>query len=84
MTAWRGLEAPTDVQRGDGSLAGGEDLCIRIGLSLKQFDSMCASGIRTVSDLEEAVQNPRWYIPVKGIGAKTAKEIEKKLRRTYH
>ena len=79
--AKRGVDAPPEIQREEGSLACGEDLCLRIGLSLKQFESMYAAGIRMVSDLEEAVQNLRWYVPVRGIGAKTAREIEKKLQR---
>lgn len=79
--ARRGMEGAPEVSRDEGSLACGEDLCLRIGLSLKQFEGMYASGMRTVSDLKKAVENPRWYVPVRGIGAKTAKEIEKKLQR---
>ena len=79
--AKRGMDAPPEIQREEGSLACGEDLCIRIGLSLKQFESMRSAGIHTVSDLEKATQNTRWYVPVRGIGAKTASEIERKLQR---
>ena len=75
------MEAPPEVSREEGSLACSEDLCLRIGLSLKQFESMCTVGIYTVSELEKSVENPRWYVPVRGIGAKTAREIEKKLQR---
>lgn len=58
-----------------------EDYVLRIGLSIKQFEAMMTAGIRTVDDLRQAVKKTRWYVPVKGIGAKTAVEIEKKLRR---
>lgn len=75
----KGMQPPT-VEREDGKLACGDDLCLRIGLSLKQFESLAAAGIHTISDLENAMQNPRWYVPVRGIGAKTAQEIEKKVR----
>ena len=78
--AKRGMEAPPAVFREEGRLVCGEDLCLRIGLSLKQFENMCAADIHTVSDLEKAMQNPRWFVPVKGIGAKTAGGIEKKLK----
>ena len=42
-----------------------------------------AAGIFTVFDLIIAAQNPSWYKLIRGIGPKSAADIEKKLDTLY-
>jgi hypothetical protein len=41
------------------------------------------AGIFTVFDLILAMGKPDWYKPVKGIGAKTAADMEKRVDERY-
>ena len=43
----------------------------------------CADGIKTIYDLIEASGNGGWYIPIKGIGPKTAQDILNKADRLF-
>ena len=79
----KGMPEPEPVVREEGELAAGDDLCLRLGISLKQFENLMTAGIRTVAELDAAMQKPGWYKPVRGVGAKSAAEIEKKLERLY-
>lgn len=69
--------------RDDNEPVGGRDYCLRLGISLKQFDGLMAAGICTVFDLIAATQKPDWYRPIRGIGPKSAADIEKKLDQRY-
>lgn len=75
-----GLSLPGKLYGEDGELRV-EELCLRIGLHVKQFRSLMAVGIFTVEDLAAALQNPQWYAKVRGIGPKGAEDIRKKLLR---
>ena len=70
-------------EAGDSCSKPEEELCLIIGLSLKQFDALLANNIRTAADLSEAVGKPGWFKPIRGIGGKTAQEIEEKLNRYF-
>lgn len=56
-----------------------EDPCIAVGLHLKQYYALRQNGINTVGDLKSALLEADWFIAVRGIGPKTAKQIEAKL-----
>ena len=58
-----------------------EELCLIIGLSLRQFDALSAGQIRTVSDLRKVLEKPAWFKSIRGIGEKTSRDIEEKLNR---
>ncbi len=77
------LPIPEPVFREEGEQVSGQDYCLRLGISLKQFESLMAVGIRTVSELAGAVRNTGWYKPLRGIGPKTAADIESKLEKQY-
>ncbi len=62
---------------------GGNDYCLRLGISLKQVDALYNAGIVTVSDLAAASGNEDWYKPIKGIGPKTAKDILNKAGNAF-
>ena len=53
--------------------------CLRLGISLKQFDALVAAGIETVFDLTVASGADDWYKLIKGIGPKTAHDLLDKL-----
>ena len=59
------------------------DYCLRIGISIKQFESLYAGGIVTIWDLVLASSQPGWYRPIRGIGEKIASDIRDKLERQY-
>lgn len=61
----------------------GTDYCLRLGISLKQFDALVAAGIETVFDLIVASGTDDWYKPIKGIGPKTAQDLLDKLDRLF-
>ena len=61
------------------SLLESEDLCLIIGLSIRQFEALNENGICTVSDLKKASQREDWFRHIKGIGPKIAWDIEIKL-----
>lgn len=61
----------------------GTDYCLRLGISLKQFDALVAAGIETVFDLIVASGTDDWYKPIKGIGPKTAQDLLGKLDRLF-
>lgn len=57
------------------------DLCLRIGLKVITFERLMGKGIVTVADLALAIQKSgKWYENIYGVGAKTAEDIEKKLK----
>ena len=61
----------------------GTDYCLRLGISLKQFDALYTAGIQTIFDLIVISGNKDWYKPLKGIGAKTAQDILDKADRLF-
>ena len=61
----------------------GTDYCLRLGISLKQFDALVAAGIETVFDMIAASGINDWYKPIKGIGPKTAQDLLDKLDRQF-
>lgn len=75
----KGIPYPAQIIREDGQTVSGMDHCLRLGISLKHYDALMAAGIFTVFDLIVAAQDPAWYKSIRGIGPKTAAEIEKKL-----
>ena len=79
----RGLPAAAPVEREEGEIVSGQDFCLRLGISLKQFENMMAAGIRSVADLNNAIQSRGWFKSIRGIGSKTAAEIEAKLKTQY-
>lgn len=60
-----------------------QDYCLRIGLKVSVFEYMANAGILTVQDLENAMQEEKWYRRVRGVGPKTAEEIRRKLDYFY-
>lgn len=79
----KNLFYPDEILRDDNEAVSGRDYCLRLGISLKSFDSLLSRGVVTVFDLILAAQNPEWYKPLPGIGPKTAADIEEKLDRLY-
>ena len=79
----RKIDYLEEIIRDDNELVSGRDYCLRLGISFKQFDGLMAAGIHTVFDLIAATQNPDWYKPIRGIGPKSAEDIEKKLDQKY-
>ena len=73
----------TERIREPDTMIAGTDYCLRLGISLKHFEALLAAGIETVFDLVIASGNENWYKPVRGIGAKSAREIVDKLDRLY-
>ena len=67
----------------EGKTVGGTEYCLRLGLSLKQFDALYAAGIKTVADLVIISADPFWYRRIKGIGPKSAQDIMRKLDDLY-
>ena len=67
----------------EGRTVGGMDYCVRLGISLKQFDALYAAGIRTVVDLVIISGDPSWYRKIRGIGPKSAQDILDKLDSLY-
>ena len=61
----------------------GTDYCLRLGISLKQFDALVAAGIETVFDMIAASGIDDWYKPIKGIEPKTAQDLLDKLDRQF-
>lgn len=56
------------------------DLCLRIGLKVSVFERLMGKGIVTILDLILAIgKNEKWYKDIRGVGAKMAEDIEKKL-----
>ncbi|MBQ7371447.1 MAG: hypothetical protein IJW67_06135, partial [Blautia sp.] len=61
----------------------GMDYCLRLGISLKQFEFLIAAGIETVFDLIVVSGTDDWYKPIKGIGPKGAQYLLDKLDRLF-
>lgn len=58
-----------------------DDLCLRIGLKVAVFEQIARKGIFTIRDLEASIAlTDTWYRGIYGVGAKTAEDIERKLR----
>ena len=76
---WNYRERPD----GEGQGVSGTDYCLRLGISLKQFDALFTAGIRTVFDLIVISGNENWYKPIRGIGPKTAQDILEKADRMF-
>ena len=58
-----------------------DDLCLRIGLKVDVFERLAGKGILRILDLEAAIaMSDTWYKGIYGVGAKTAEDIERKLR----
>ena len=79
----RNIAYPDEIIRDDNEQVSGRDYCLRLGINFKQFDGLMAAGIYTVFDLIIATQKPDWYRPIRGIGPKSADDIEKKLDQRY-
>ena len=79
----KGIPYPEQIIREPDQMVSGTDHCLRLGISLKHYDALMAAGIFTIFDLIIAAQNPGWYGPIRGIGPKTAAEIENKLDALY-
>lgn len=67
----------------DGKMVTSMDYCLRLGISLKHFDSLYYAGIRTIAELVIISGNPAWYKNIRGIGAKSAQEILGRLDRMF-
>ena len=67
----------------EGKMICGTDYCLRLGISLKQFDALYTAGIETIVDLVIISGNPAWYHPLRGIGPKGAQDILNKLDSLY-
>ena len=59
------------------------DYCLRLGITLKQFDYLYAAGIKTIADLVAACADPLWYRPIRGVGPKSSQDILNKLDRLF-
>ena len=81
--AARNLSYPDTIIREENEQISGMDYCLRLGLGLKQFETLLGAGIKTVFDLIVATYDPEWYKPLRGIGKKTAESIEKRLDDKY-
>ncbi|MGN0273420.1 MAG: hypothetical protein ACI4DT_01360 [Chordicoccus sp.] len=58
-----------------------EDLCLRLGLQVAIFERLAGKGIISIRDLEAAIlRSETWYKNIYGVGAKTAEDIEWKMR----
>ena len=79
----RKIPYPEEVIRDDVSEVSGRDFCLRLGITFKQSDALMKAGIFTVFDLILAMGKPDWYKPIKGIGAKTAADMEKRVDERY-
>jgi len=79
----RKIPCPVEVIRDDLQEVSGRDFCLRLGITFKQSDALMKAGIFTVFDLILAMGKPDWYKPVKGIGAKTAADMEKRVDERY-
>jgi hypothetical protein len=79
----RKIPCPEEVIRDDVSEVSGRDFCLRLGITFKQSDALMKAGIFTVFDLILAMGKPDWYRPIKGIGAKTAADMEKRVDERY-
>ena len=80
--AGKGESYPDHIVRMDGQNVCEDDYCLRLGISLRQSDGLRAAGIRTVRDLLEAMKDPGWYKPIRGIGPKSADDIRDKIERS--
>ena len=78
----KGLQAP-DAPFDPERKTDAEDYCIRIGLSLKQFEVFLDHEVRTIADLAAVTKAKGWYRDYKGIGPKSAAEIERKLQSVH-
>ena len=79
----RKIPCPETVVRDDCPEVSGRDFCLRLGISFKQSDALMDAGIFTVFDLIMAQGKPGWYKSIKGIGAKTAADLEKRVEKRY-
>ena len=79
----RKIPCPETVIRDDSPQVSGRDFCLRLGITFKQSDALMKAGIFTVFDLILAQGKPFWYRSVKGIGAKTAADLEKRVDERY-
>ena len=79
----RKITCPETVVRDDCPEVSGRDFCLRLGISFKQSDALMDAGIFTVFDLIMAQGKPGWYKSIKGIGAKTAADLEKRVDERY-
>lgn len=58
-----------------------DDLYPRIGLKVAVFEQLASKGILRIFDLEVSIAlSDTWYKGIYGVGAKTADDIEWKLR----
>ena len=60
-----------------------EDYCLRLGLPFRISDALLNAGIITIGDLCSRTADPAWFRKIRGIGPKTAADIEEKLKTVY-